>query len=66
MKNYIAYMLEAWGFCIMVYIFDKLKLNVFHTKGLLLMVCVWAAGHVIVKHVVKKIIKEYTGKKQNE
>lgn len=65
MKNYIVYMLEAWGFCVMVYIFDKLNLNVFNTKGLLLMVCVWAIGHVSVKHVVEKIMKERNNNKQN-
>ncbi|MDF2871075.1 MAG: hypothetical protein K0R05_2650 [Anaerocolumna sp.] len=65
MKNYIVYMLEAWGFCVMIYIFDKFNFNIFNTKGLLLMVCVWAVGHVIVSHVVEKIMKERNKKKQN-
>ncbi len=65
MKNYIVYMLEAWGFGVMIYIFDKLNFNIFNTKGLLLMVCVWAVGHIIVNRAVEKIMKKRDKSKQS-
>lgn len=64
MKQTLYYYVEAFLFFALIGGLEFFKVDIFNTKGLLLVVAFWTVGHIMIKRGVNRLIQNYENKRK--